>query len=342
MPPAIHGPAAPRAARARPRQLVPALLLLAAAALLALPAAPRAAAAPPSPAAGPAGKLLAALEARGAAPGGGVPRILHQSWKTREVPARFRGFVASWRALNPGWRHVLWTDADNRRLAARRYPWFLGTFDALGRGVMRADAARYMYMHAFGGVYTDLDVECLRPLDDLFAALNASAPPPPSRRPGVPHGPAVVALMGRDAPFSHSLPNAWLASGPGHPLWIEALRAVAAAAAERRAGDWVEDITGPVVLKAAVEARRGAARLHRRCSFWDNPWFDAAACKRMAGVEARGAYAITYWAHSWQPRPANWLQAPPAARAAAALAGTAALAAAALALRAARARRRGG
>jgi mannosyltransferase OCH1-like enzyme len=39
----------------------------------------------------------------------------------------------------------------------RRYP----------EQIQRVDAARYMLLHHYGGVYADLDIECLRPFDDL-------------------------------------------------------------------------------------------------------------------------------------------------------------------------------
>ena len=31
--------------------------------------------------------------------------------------------------------------------------------------IQRVDAARYMLLHHFGGLYADFDVECVRPLD---------------------------------------------------------------------------------------------------------------------------------------------------------------------------------
>jgi hypothetical protein len=53
---------------------------------------------------------------------------------------------------------------------------------------------------------------------------------------------AVVALMGSDLPFAHNIPNAFLASAPGHPLWLDVLRAVQVAAAGRCSFDWVEEV----------------------------------------------------------------------------------------------------
>ena len=55
--------------------------------------------------------------------------------------------------------HILWTDAMNRELIRRHYPFFLETYDSFELNIMRADSARVFYMHRYGGVYMDLDFE---------------------------------------------------------------------------------------------------------------------------------------------------------------------------------------
>lgn len=85
------------------------------------------------------------------------------------------------------------------------------------------------------------DLECLRPLDSLLGPVNATAS-------GSSKPVAVVALMGDDLSFGHNVPNAFLAAAPGHPLWVEVLRAVQAAAADKGPGDWVEDVSGWLVF----------------------------------------------------------------------------------------------
>lgn len=64
------------------------------------------------------------------------------------LPTHSAAAQASWRRLHPrheGWRYRLWTDADNDALCARAFPWFLPTYKSL-TGIMRADAARAMYL----------------------------------------------------------------------------------------------------------------------------------------------------------------------------------------------------
>src|SRR5882762_10843167 len=63
---------------------------------------------------------------------------------------------------------MLWTDASSREFIAEHHPWFLDNFDDYTYPIQRADAIRYFVLHHYGGVYLDLDVGCLRPLDPLL------------------------------------------------------------------------------------------------------------------------------------------------------------------------------
>ena len=63
---------------------------------------------------------------------------------------------------------MLWTDASSREFIAEHYPWFLDTFDNYTYPIQRADAIRYFVLYHFGGVYIDLDIGCLRPVDPLL------------------------------------------------------------------------------------------------------------------------------------------------------------------------------
>ena len=100
-----------------------------------------------------------------------VPWRLHQTWKDAWPPKHL--FSPRWRhsmqAANPGWAHRLWTDAENRALVAARYPWLLAAYDGYPSDIQRADVARYVVVHAHGGVYADLDIECFRPFAPLLA-----------------------------------------------------------------------------------------------------------------------------------------------------------------------------
>ena len=64
--------------------------------------------------------------------------------------------------------YMLWTDASSREFIAEHYPWFLDTFDNYEYVIQRADVIRYFVLHHYGGIYLDLDIGCLRPVDPLL------------------------------------------------------------------------------------------------------------------------------------------------------------------------------
>nr|GAT59888.1 glycosyltransferase family 32 protein [Mycena chlorophos] len=97
-----------------------------------------------------------------------IPRILHQTWKTGSLPEAYKGISQACRDMMPDYEYMLWTDESSREFIARHYPWFLNTFDDYSYAILRADAIRYFVLYHYGGVYLDMDIGCLRPLDPLL------------------------------------------------------------------------------------------------------------------------------------------------------------------------------
>ena len=82
---------------------------------------------------------------------GSFPRIFHQSWKSLELPAKFKTWSDSCRAKHPDWEWVLWTDADNLELVRKHFSWLEKTYHDLPGEIYRADLVRNLYMYTFGG-----------------------------------------------------------------------------------------------------------------------------------------------------------------------------------------------
>ena len=87
-----------------------------------------------------------------------IPKVIHQTWKTEELPERWRASRQQCMDLHPDYEHILWTDAKSRAFIAEHYSWFLPTFDAYPYAIQRADAIRYFVLHRYGGIYMDLDM----------------------------------------------------------------------------------------------------------------------------------------------------------------------------------------
>lgn len=97
-----------------------------------------------------------------------VPKIIHQTWKTNQIPDRWIPVRESCISAHDNWDYMLWTDESGRELIQREYPWFLSVYDGYKFPIQRADAVRYFILHHYGGVYMDLDIGCVRPMDNLL------------------------------------------------------------------------------------------------------------------------------------------------------------------------------
>lgn len=229
---------------------------------------------------------------------GTVSKIIHQSYKTKDLPVDFTLWQATWRKNYPDWEYKFWTDEDNRKLVQDLFPSFLAVYDSLRHPIQKADSARYMYMYAYGGIYVDLDFESLRPLDeDLLSS------------------PVIFAeMLNEDVPYKY--PNAFLASRPREGFWLDVLIDIASGG---RNPGYPEDSTGPHVLRRVYDAKYKdqpdvvkilpqkyiypykwgghTDEEWRHCSatFRNNPVFNSTRCKELFPE----AYAITYWTHGW-------------------------------------------
>jgi hypothetical protein len=220
---------------------------------------------------------------------GSIPRIFHQTWKTSAVPPVFAPFQQSWLAHNPDWEYRFWTDESARRFVAEHYPWFLPTYDGYARPIARVDAVRYMWMHRIGGVYVDLDFECLRPIDSILAGRSLVLGEEPAA-----HG-MLDTAVGRRAIAC----NAFIASAPGHPFWLHLLERLV----EHRHAASPLDATGPYLLTrviaeypypeqltiAEADVLYGASK--------SQAWGAAAGAGVL--VHPPGAVAVHHWYGTW-------------------------------------------
>lgn len=131
-----------------------------------------------------------------------IPKIIHQTWKNRDVPKEYIKFQKKVTELHPDWEYRLWTDEDNLAFVEKHFPDFYGIFTKFPKNIMRADTIRYLIMFHFGGVYLDLDYEMLKPFD----LLNHGLVLPYSRN----------KTAGDDF---DAFGNCIFGSTPGHPFW---------------------------------------------------------------------------------------------------------------------------
>lgn len=97
-----------------------------------------------------------------------IPRVLHQTWKDRNVPEKFVKMSESWRKNHKEWEYVLWTDEMNRNFIRDHYAFFLPVYDGYKAHIQRVDAVRYFILYKYGGFFIDMDFECLTNMESLL------------------------------------------------------------------------------------------------------------------------------------------------------------------------------
>jgi|ERR1700761_4282427 len=97
-------------------------------------------------------------------------------------------------------------------------------------------------------VYADLDVECLRSHDTLIEKYHTSfnIDSSSSKSKHI----ALFGRMGSDTKFRDSIPNAWMASSPGHPFFWLPVSYVSDHS--RESGVSIESLTGPIALRRQI------------------------------------------------------------------------------------------
>lgn len=230
-----------------------------------------------------------------------IPGIIHQSWRSKKLESFQKEWQKSWLTNHPDWTYMFWTDKDNRRLIADHFPWFLDVYDGFPLNIQRADCARYFYMLQFGGCYFDLDFESLKSLNPLLLDVQVA-----------------LAYMTPDTASEIAIPNAFVASVPGHAFWWYVIKHVLMAVASANIGDGdAHRTTGPIMLKNAVAQYHLTSPLQDLTIFpsdkiigVDFNWRDDpemldtftschAASKEFNSTKCKilfpGSYSITYW-----------------------------------------------
>jgi len=97
-----------------------------------------------------------------------IPKIIHQTWKTHDVPKNWEQSVESCRTVYKDYKYILWTDTDMDQFVKTHFAWFYPTWIKYPYMIQRCDSFRYMVIYIYGGVYIDLDIGCKKQPKELL------------------------------------------------------------------------------------------------------------------------------------------------------------------------------
>ena len=183
-----------------------------------------------------------------------IPRIIHQIWLGDEpLPHGAADWRATWRQQHPDWDHHLWRSPPFTLVNQHE-------FDTAKHQAQKADILRYELLFHFGGVYADVDVECLKSFEPLLAA---------------------PAFAGYERPEEYYLCNAVIGAEPGS-LFMRHLHP--------KTGRWIT--RDPVDYEDGTSIY---AYVHNNgCNSVDLYGFWELRCRRLAG-----AGYMTFQRHCW-------------------------------------------
>ena len=103
--------------------------------------------------------------------GSNIPKIIHQTYRTSNLPNELQSIVNQLRAANPEWEYRFYDDDDIVRFISAVYGQeVLGYYNRINPhyGAAKADLFRYLLMYKEGGVYLDIKSSFHKPIDDIL------------------------------------------------------------------------------------------------------------------------------------------------------------------------------
>ena len=97
-----------------------------------------------------------------------IPKIIIQTWKTKEIPHKYLAHVESIKTKNPDFQYMFFSDKDIETFFHDKYPEYYSTFQKLPTIIQKIDFFRYVAIYHYGGIYLDLDMMAIEPIDNVL------------------------------------------------------------------------------------------------------------------------------------------------------------------------------
>lgn len=95
-----------------------------------------------------------------------IPKIIHQTARTNHISWEEKKLVKRMRKKLSDWEYMFHDDIDNERLIRNYFPQYLEKYNAIPKGVAKADIARLVFLYVYGGFYFDTDYKILKKIPD--------------------------------------------------------------------------------------------------------------------------------------------------------------------------------
>ena len=97
-----------------------------------------------------------------------IPKIIHQTWKTKDIPDNWKEAVKSCKTINNDYTHILWTDENMDKFVKEYYPYLHNLYKSYKYNIQRCDVFRYLVLYKYGGIYLDMDIICKKKITEFL------------------------------------------------------------------------------------------------------------------------------------------------------------------------------
>jgi len=230
-----------------------------------------------------------------------IPKIVHQTWYDHNLPKIFQEIYNENMKKNSEFEFKLWSDNDDEmvieKLLEKDFPKIMEIFNKSKFGVQKADIKRIAILYYFGGVYIDLDIMFLKPIDDLINFYQ--------------NDDIFVALEPEEQTMKvfnkkNLLCNAFICAPPKHIIMKKALNIIEDLYREN--GDAILNVFncfgGDIITKSIVDNNKQGCKLIKRNLIYpiSDPKVDLKRSekdiKMLKTCDYDDAFMVHYWIHS--------------------------------------------
>lgn len=98
-----------------------------------------------------------------------IPRIIFQTWETKDFSPEFQAIVDKWKVLNPSYKYIIHDRLEREEFIRAHFPEIVyNVYCRIVPGAFKADLWRYCVLYIHGGIYADVDMLCMGNLDDFI------------------------------------------------------------------------------------------------------------------------------------------------------------------------------
>lgn len=104
-----------------------------------------------------------------------IPKIIHQIWFQGErfIPEHLINYQKTWKEKNKDYQYMFWDENSiNDLIKQVNVNWITQTYNSFPLMIQKIDFAKYIILYYIGGIYIDMDMKCIKSLNNLIELPN--------------------------------------------------------------------------------------------------------------------------------------------------------------------------